>query len=143
MPIEKRNMYDNKDEVLTGIVQEKDASDIEERGARAVDKLLDWTYTFRIRISPLTGRLTENFQNIAREYEIDLLCQRGYELLPVLIDGEVSHFLADWQKYVDEEREDVINKALKKYGALPVVRVPYWQLADQRLADTTFRELLQ
>ena len=138
-----RNLYPKReDENLTGVVQDKDASDIEERGARAVDKIPDWSYTFRIRISPLTGQLTEYFQNIAGEYEIDLLCQRGKQMKPILIDGEVSHFLASWQKVQDEQREAVINKALKKYGADPVVRIEYWKMADQRIADITMREVL-
>jgi len=142
MPIEKRNMYENNGEVLVGFVQDKKASDIEERAARAIDKLLDWNYTFLVRISPLSGRLTETFHNLPGEFEIDFLCQRGAELWPILIDGEVSHFLAEWQKYVDEEREAVINDSLKRYGALPVKRVEYWQLETQEKADRYFRELL-
>ena len=138
-----RNLYPKReDENLTGEISGKAASDIEERGARAVDKVPDWSYTFRIRISPLTGQLTEHFQNIAGEYEIDLLCQRGNQMKPILIDGEVSHFMASWQKVQDEQREAVINKSLKKYGADPVVRIEFWKLADQKLADITMREVL-
>ena len=140
--IEKRNIFDNKDEVLTGAVQDMKASDLEERSARSIDKLSDWSYTFRVRISPLTGKLTRRFRNIAGEYEIDFLCQRGDELFPVLIDGEVSHFLALWQRLQDEEREATINATLKKYGARPVVRVPFWELDTQDRADRYFRELL-
>ena len=142
-PLEKRNLYENDKEVLTGIVQEKKASDIEERSAKAIDKLLDWEYTFLVRISPLSGRVTETFRNLPGEFEIDFLCQRGAELFPILIDGEVSHFLAQWQKLQDEEREAVINDSLKKYGALPVVRVPFWEVSTQEKADRYFRELLQ
>ena len=136
-----RNLFP-PDETLTGVVQEKAASDIEERSARAIDKMPDWNYTFRIRISPLTGQLTETFQNIAGEYEIDFLCMRGNEMKPILIDGEVSHFLASWQKVIDEEKETMINTALKKYGAHPVQRVEFWKLAEQERADITFREIL-
>jgi hypothetical protein len=143
MPIEKRTMYRNKDEQLTGVVQEKKASDIEERSARAMDKIPEWSYTFLIRVSPLTGRLTQTFRNLAGEYEIDFIAQRGNELVPILIDGEVSHFLAQWQKIQDEEREAVINKALSKYGARPAVRVPFYELPDQNRADVYFRRLLQ
>ena len=138
-----RNLYPpDPKENLTGAVQNKSASDIEERGARAVDKLSDWSYTFRVRISPLTGQLTERFRNLPGEYEIDLLCSRGKQLVPILIDGEVSHFLASWQKVQDEEREAVINKPLKKYGASPVVRIEFWKLSNQRIADVTMREVL-
>lgn len=137
----KRDLYQNPQEILTKEVQGKSASDIEERSARAIDKT-DWNYTFLVRISPLTGQLTERFQNLPGEYEIDFLCTRGNTIWPILIDGEVSHFLASWQKRQDEEREAVINGALKKYGALPVKRVEFWWLADQAKANRYFRELL-
>lgn len=142
MPVEKRDMFQNKDEQLTGQVQGKKASDIEERSARAMDKIQDWNYTFLVRISPLTGRLTQTFRNLAGEYELDFIAQRGNETLPILIDGEVSHFLAQWQKVQDEEREAVINSVLEKYGARPAVRVPFWELDTQNRADIYFRELL-
>ena len=142
MPIEKRNQFENNDEVLTGVVQNKTASDIEERSARAIDKIPDWSYTFLVRISPLTGQLTETFRNLPGEYEIDFLCERGDELFPILIDGEVSHFLALWQKVQDEIREATINSVLKKYGARPVARVPYYELDTQSRADRYFRTLL-
>src|SRR3990167_3678026 len=138
----KRDMYNNDDEVLTKLVQDKKASDLEERSARGIDKLPDWSYVFRIRISPLTGQLTQVFRNIPGEYEIDFLCMRGSEMRPILIDGEVSHFLARWQRAVDIEREIVINRALKPYGAHPVQRIEYWKLSTQQQADRVFREVL-
>jgi len=139
----KRKMFDNDEEQLAGVVQGKSASDIEERSARAIDKLPEWSYTFLVRVSPLTGRLTQTFRNLAGEYEIDFIAQRGNELLPILIDGEVSHFLAQWQKTQDEQREAVINSVMKKYGARPVLRVPFWELDNQDRTDRYFRELLQ
>lgn len=141
-PLEKRNLYQNDNEVLTGVVQNKKASDLEERTARALDKIPDWDYTFLVRISPLTGRLTQAFRNLPGEFEIDFLAQRGHGLFPILIDGEVSHFLASWQKLQDEIRETTINEALKIYGARPVQRVPFYELPDQEHADRYFRELL-
>ena len=141
MTVYKRNLYRNEGEILTGQVQDKPASDIEERSARAIDKT-DWDYTFRVRIDPRSGGLTERFRNIAGEYEIDFLCHRGSQLLPILVDGEVSHFLASWQKVQDEQREAVINAALESFGAMPVVRVEFWHLSDQASANRLYRELL-
>lgn len=138
----KRDIFKNDDEVLTGEVQLKPASDIEERSARAIDKIPDWNYTFLVRISPLTGQLTQAFRNLPGEFEIDFLAARGDELQPIMIDGEVSHFLAQWQKVRDEIREATINKVLKKYGARPVVRVPFYELDTQQRADRYFRNLL-
>ena len=109
MPSVKRNLYVNEKENLTGMVQNKKASDIEERSARAISKIPDWDYTFLVRISPLTGKLTQTFRNLPGEFEIDFLCQRGSELFPILIDGEVSHFLATWQKLQDEIRLSLIH----------------------------------
>ena len=139
-----RNLYPTRiGEVLTGLVQEKNASDLEERSARAIDKIPEWSYVFRISISPLTGSLTEYPQvGLAGSYEIDFLCIRGIEMLPIMIDGEVSHFLMSWQKIKDEEKDIAINKALKKYNARPVIRIPYWKLAFQPLADQTFQDIL-
>ena len=142
MPIEKRDLYKNDEEELTGSVQGRKASDIEERSARAMDKIPDWTYTFLVRVSPLTGQLTQAVRNLAGEYEIDFLAQRGNELLPINIDGEVSHFLAQWQEVQDNQRSAVINAALEKYGARPLVRVPFFELDTQDRADIYYRELL-
>lgn len=141
MPIEKRDMFQNNEEELTGVVQNLKASDIEERSARAIDKT-EWQYQFRVRISPLTGGLTDVIRNLPNEFEIDFLASRGKSIQPILIDGEVSHFLAQWQKLQDEIRESTINNSLKQYGALPVVRVPFWELDTQARADRYFRELL-
>ena len=140
--LRKRSIFRNDDEELTGVVQDKSASDLEERSARSIDKIPDWNYQFRIRISPLTGDLTRYFQNIAGEFEIDFLASRGNELAPIMIDGEVSHFLAQWQKLQDEIREAAINKTLEKYGARKVVRVPFWELDTQDRSDQFFRRLL-
>ena len=141
----KRNLFENKGEQLTGSVQGKKASDLEERAARAMDKIPDWEYTFIIRVSPITGSLMSGRRGRGGEhnYEIDFLAQRGTELLPIMIDGEISHFFAQWQKVQDEQKEAIINKMLERYGARPVVRVPFWELDTQDRADVYFRRLLQ
>lgn len=138
----KRDIFKNDEEILTGVIQDKPASDIEERSARAMNKIPEWSYTFLVRISPLTGNLTQAFRNLAGEFEIDFIAQRGDEMQPILVDGEVSHFLAQWQKIQDEIREITINSVLKKYGARPVKRVPFWELDTQARADRFYRELL-
>ena len=141
-PSVKRSLFRNVGETLLGMVQDQKASDLEERSARAIDKLSDWSYTFRIRISPLTNRLTTNVRNIRGEYEIDFLCSRGEQLWPIMIDGEISHFMTEWQREQDDIRETTINAALESYGATPVKRVPFWELDTQKRADRYFRELL-
>lgn len=139
----KRDIYVLPEENLTHKVQGKRASDIEERSAKAIYKLSDWKFSFRVRISPLTRSITTRILGIAGEYEIDFLCFRGDIVQPILIDGEYSHFKSDAQKLEDERRESVINSVIGRQGAQPVIRVPYYQLNTQERADRYFRELLQ
>lgn len=132
--------YDN--EVLTGQVQNKKASDLEERSARAINKLPEWSYQFRLRIDPITGTLSADFKNILGEVEIDFWCIRGNEIKAVFVDGEISHFMSRSQRYADEQKTEVANKLLHKLGQGDAIRVPYWKLTNQAQANQTYRELL-
>jgi len=142
-----RIVFDNEKEYLTGVVQNKKASDIEERWARAVAKIPDWGYSFRERISPLTHKVTSVMRNLPGELEIDFLMYRGTTILPILLDGEIGHFYTAWQKAVDEGKLSAINQALKSYGAQPALRLPtnkndLWRLATQDSADALAKEVL-
>jgi len=137
-----RVFYFNADEELTGQVQEQDASDIEERSARAIDKLPEWEYAFRLRINPITGNLSAEHTNLTGEVEIDFFGQRGNEYKAILVDGEISHFYALWQRAADEEKTEKINAFMKRIGQGEAIRIPFWQLADQDTADRTIRNLL-
>lgn len=135
------------DDTLSGQVRGKKASDIEERFARAVDKLPEWGYSFRLRISPLTHRVSGIIQNLPGEVEIDFLLYRGSTLLPIQIQGEIGHFYTAWQSVVDDEKEETINGVMRAYGAQPVLLVPekredLWRLANQENADQLAREIL-
>jgi len=143
----KRIIFWNEKEVLSGVVQNKKASDIEERFARALAKIPGWTYLFRERISPLTHQLTSLIRNLPGELEIDFLLQQGETIIPVLIQGEIGHFYAAWQRTQDEDKIAAIDKALRAYGALPTVQIPQnrndlWKLSNQEYTDRTVRELL-
>lgn len=138
-----RLIFPNDAEQLTGAVQGKPASDIEERTARSLDKLNDWGYSFRVRINPLTHRLSQVFTNLKGELEIDFLVQRGNQVIPILVDGEISHYLADWQRTVDEQKTAEIDLYMRAYNAQPAVRVEYWRLANQEMSDAYYRELLK
>lgn len=139
----RRIVFPNPAEELTGMVQGKKASDLEERAARSLEKLPDWGYTFRIRINPVTHGLSERFTNLKGELELDFLLRRGNRLIPVEVDGEIGHFYAAWMKDVDREKTALIDKEMRKYNAQPTVRVEYWHLANQAMSDQYFRELLQ
>lgn len=141
-PAPPRLIFPSEAEALTGIVQNKKASDLEERTARSLDKLPDWSYNFRVRINPITHRLSQAFTNLKGELEIDFLVQRGRKIIPILVDGEISHYMASWQRVVDEQKTAEINLHMRKYGAQEAVRVPYWIVANQDMADAYYRELL-
>src|SRR3990167_9847541 len=142
MPVPKRVFFGNPDETLTGVIQSLPASDIEERSARAIDKLPEWKYYFRLRIDPITGQLSQNFTNLAGEVEIDFFAIRGSEMRAILVDGEISHFMALWQRAQDEEKTEKINDYMRKIGQGESTRVPFWQLATQEDADRFYRNLL-
>lgn len=147
MYFEKRIVFDRPDEQLSGFIGELKASDIEERWAKGVAKLPEWSYQFRARISPLTHKVTSVMRNLPGELEIDFLMVRGSTVLPVLIDGIIGHHYAAWQKDVDEKKTIAINQAMRGYGALPAIRVParkdeIWRLSSQEHADNLAKEIL-
>ena len=135
-------------EGLTGLVLGKKASNLEEYFYRAVVKIPDWTIYFRMRINPLTSQLTDQMKNIKGEVEMDFLLIRAKTMIPVLIQGEYSHFKAPWQAEIDADKEAVINEYFSKYpGAHPVVKIPdykkgMYMLDSQAQADQTARSLL-
>lgn len=138
----KRIFFGNPDETLTGIIQDLPASDIEERSARAIDRLPEWSYYFRLRIDPITGQLSQNFTNLAGEVEIDFLAVRGGEMRAILVDGEISHFMALWQRVQDEEKTEKVNDYMRMIGQGEAVRVPFWYLSNQEDANRYYRNLL-
>ena len=138
----KRIFFDNPDEVLTGQVQGKPASDIEERSTRAIDKLPEWSYTFQVAINPITGYLSEEKTHLINEVEIDIFARRGDQYVAILVDGEIGHFYAAWQRDADAEKTDRINAFMHQIGQGDAVRVEFWRLADQQMANKYYRELL-
>lgn len=139
---QRYSMFPNPD--LTKVVQGKPASDLEEYSARAIDKLKPsgWSYIFRIRINPITHRLSEKFTNLDSELEIDILAKRGNDWRPIQIDGQIGHYYTAWQEDVDNKKTAEINLYMRAYNAQPVVRVKYDKVANQRLADQYYRHLL-
>ena len=137
-----RIFFFNPDEELTKQVQGKRASDIEERSARALDKLPEWSYVFQVAINPITGYLSPEKTHLVNEVEIDFWAVRGNEYKAILPDGEIGHFMALWQRSVDEEKTERINEFMKKIGQGEAIRVPFWKLTDQETADKFYRELL-
>lgn len=129
--------YVDARESLTGKVNGEDASDIEERSARALSKL-QIPFSFRARINPLVG-ITQERQNIVGEVEIDFLAEYLGKLYPINIAGEISHFFTASQQIRDAFKEAKINAALTAMNAHPLIVVPFVNLKTQEEADRLFR----
>jgi len=131
-------------EQLTKMVQGLPASDIEERFSRSLAKL-EIPFSFRMRISSyLQGaqKLSRNFTNMKGEIEIDHLVQSAKGVIPVFIDGQISHFFVPYQADADREKTELTDEFGAKLGWRPSVRIPYWKLLDQDMSDRTLRELV-
>jgi len=123
------------DELLSGMVMGKKASDIEERFARALvnSKRIDG-YNFREAvISP---------RNMPGQLEVDFVVQSGPTVYAFQIDGEIAH--KGIGKKQDDMRKDVmVDLFMKKYNALPVKRINGIFLSDQESADRLVREIIR
>lgn len=120
------------DEGLTGFVQGKEASDLEERFARALSTYgLDYTFKFYVETS-----YTLPYQ----EKQVDFVVQRG-QPEPWEVDGEFTHKSAEQQEY-DQARDAQVNEALMPYGYRPVQRVTEEYLGTQDGADLFVGEFI-
>jgi hypothetical protein len=129
-------------EVLSGTIQNKTASDLEERFSRSMNKL-EVEYLFRARITtPYTSdrRLTRILASLPGELEVDFLAKQAM-IYPIMIDGEIAHFKTKWQADLDAEKEYNINQFGKLFGWHEAVRIPFWELKTQDLSDRKAREV--
>jgi hypothetical protein len=114
---------------LTGLVQGKDASDIEEVYARALKAAgHQFTFDFRIRTT---------IKSPAPANQIDFLVYVGLTYA-VEIDGEFTHKGAS-KRMQDEVRDIFVNEALKKKNIQPIQRVKYYDLLTQEHANSFVR----
>jgi hypothetical protein len=131
MPL-NRLKVSGEGEVLSGFVHGKEASDLEERFARALDKLR-YSYSFEYEVLSNTGLPGE-------ENQIDFVIDHE-GVHPVEVDGFFVHKSAT-QKAKDALRDAVLNESLSRDGWENIVRVPGSDLESQDDADTVVRELL-
>ena len=132
-------------ERLTGQVQGMKASDLEERVGKALDKLgIDFSFRVRITSEALGAqKLTHQFANVRGEVEIDMLCDVGGQSVPVFVDGEISHFFTPYQADMDKVKTDVTDEFGKQFDWRESIRLPFWKLIDQDMADRTVRDALR
>ena len=129
-------------ENLVGVIQGKTASDIEERMAKAFDKL-EINYEFRARISSLAlgeRKLTKAMANLPGELEIDHLIDAG-QVIPVMIDGEIAHFMTRHQADQDKEKTALVNEFGRGLGWHEVIRIPFTEIKSQEEADSVARRI--
>ncbi len=122
----------DEDEALTGYVQGLEASDLEERFARALDKFgIGYDFEF----------LVETAFTLPHELkQVDFMTYAG-QPRPVEVDGEWVHKSAEQREY-DRERDAQIFQALSPRGYLPVLRIPGENLLTQDFADTIVQEYI-
>jgi hypothetical protein len=129
MNIIQQLYYDIPGEVLTGYVQGKTASDIEERFMRA-QTILDVKFQFRQGWSPLLGFLTY-IVNDPGDLEVDSLSRWYGRFYPILIQGEISHFYTSEQAEKDRSKIARINEIFQPLHAHPVIVIPFTMLKNQ------------
>ena len=118
-------------ERLTGFVHGKEASDLEERFANALDKL-HYSYMFEYEVLSNIGVPGE-------ENQIDFVVYSG-GTWPVEVDGGFVHASAS-RKAKDKLRDAILNEQLGREGWEPIVRIPGSDLESQEEADNVVREM--
>lgn len=116
---------------LSGRLQGKAATDLEERFGRAL-KRAGLAFTFQWRVAA-HNTIPGN------EKLVDFLVENGLRC-PVEIDGEFAHHSAA-QQGQDLVREILLNHTFIRRGIQPIRRVKWWQLASQELADQQVGEM--
>lgn len=122
------------DEFLTGVVNGQKASDIEERFARALNRVKKG-FVFRMPIiSP---------RNMLGQLELDFLVIDEPHYYPVQIDGAYAH-KAESKQQEDQKKDILIQAFLKKeYNAMPIKRIKGIDLETQEEANLQVQELLR
>ncbi len=119
----------SNEERLTGFVQGKEASDLEERFANALSAAcID--YRFEVEIQGPVGIPGE-------ENQIDFLVE---DIYPVEVDGSFVHKSAS-QKAHDQLRDAILNDFLSDYGWYPIERISGERLETQEAANQVAEEL--
>lgn len=116
---------------LSGRLQGKKATDIEERVGRALSRL---RLPFRFQVLlPVPGSLP------GRGKRLDFLIQNGWQQ-PLEVDGPRWH-ITSAQLGQDRLREALLNQVFRRIGWRPLKRLKWWQLQDQASADRAVRAL--
>jgi len=121
-----------EDEGLTGFVQGREASDLEERFARALN-----TYGLDYRFEALVDTA---FTLPYQEKQVDFMVYTG-QTQPWEVDGTFTHKSGEQKEY-DRQRDAQIDEALKEQNAAPVRRVTEEYLGNQAMANMFVAEFI-
>ena len=130
-------------EVLTGMINGEKASDLEERQYKSFRKL-GVDAQFRARISSLLSgsrRLTSTMRNLPGEVEIDLLLDYS-PVIPIFIDGQISHFMSPWQRVKDAEKAAIVTEFGSGLGWRESIRVPFVDIMTEEDSDRVAKKIL-
>jgi len=119
------------DERLSGFVHGMEASTLEERFARALDRR-GLRFIFQHRIDT-------PYQIPGQENEVDFVVEE-YGTHPIEVDGNWIHKSAA-AKAKDKLRDAILDDILGKEGWHPIVRVPGNELEDQAQANNVVEAL--
>lgn len=131
--VEALSQTGGDDEVLTGEVQGQNASDLEERFARALENV---GVSFRFQMPVQTAHSLRG-----QEKNVDFLLYSGERQYPVEVYGPYFHETSA-HRLKDEERERELNDAFQKMGLEKLQIVWYYHLYDQEIANEAARRLL-
>ena len=126
--------FETEEEVFTGVVQGKDATDLEERVARA-HEFNNIGYRFKVIVPTL-------FSFPGQSKELDFLSYPGTLAQPLGVKGYIGHN-TQAQKLADVERELILNVTFRKLGWLDFKALEWTQLGSQDEANRAVRELLR
>lgn len=131
-----RLVYDTPEEGFTGFVQGQPASTLEERFARALDKIdIIFRYFFQFVVPT-------PFQIPGQSNVIDFMVVAA-AWYPIEIDGDFAHKSGE-VRAKDKLRDAMLDDEMRdRYpGVVPIVRIPEHELTTQEDADQIAREII-
>ena len=121
----------SEDEALTGFVNGKEASDLEERWAGA-EKRANREFIFQFFMDT-------PFSLPGEDRQIDIV-DTTEVWQPVELDGGIAH-KGGAQRAKDKVRDAILNAELAKQGVLPILRIDGDSIATPEDADRVLREI--
>ena len=124
--------FPTADEQLSGFVRGEDASDLEERYAKALDKLgKEFEFQYEVYAA---GTLPGEAKLV------DFVVYDGGIPFPEEVDAAFTHKTAE-QKGYDRVRDAIVNETLMKDGFQPLVRIDGERMNTQEGADQVASEM--